>query len=373
MGTVRIRVALPPDGGRSYDILILEGILGELADRADVLKNATSIFVVTDSNVARILAPRVREGLSGTGNKIEVVTFPAGESNKNIRTAWTLASKLNSLGADRGSILLALGGGVAGDLAGFVASVYKRGVDYVQLPTTLLAQVDSSIGGKTGVDAPWGKNQIGTFYQPRSVLTDPLALKTLPRKEMLNGFAEIVKCSIVADENMFEQVSLLADPGSAVPADLIARACEIKAEIVSKDEKEANLRAVLNYGHTVGHALEGASNYSQSHGSCVILGMLAEGWIASRLEVIQKSEFEKLEGFLIPLSKGIDKPKVLDKLELLSFALADKKSSSSMIRMSLPARIGEMHITEDGNYLVPVDRKTFADSIDYLRSVLATV
>ncbi len=373
METARIRVDLPPGRRRGYSILIREGVLSKLADEAHPLRDASSIFIVTDSNVARIHASKVQEALSGIVDKIEIVTFPAGESNKTILTAWALASRLNRLGADRACILLALGGGVTGDLTGFVASIYKRGVGYMQLPTTLLAQVDSSIGGKTGVDAPWGKNQIGTFYQPLGVLTDPLALKTLNRTEMLNGFAEIVKCSIVADRQMFEQVSSLADPGSSVPVDLIVHTCEIKAGIVSKDEKESNLRAVLNYGHTVGHALESASNYRQSHGSCVLFGMLAEGWIASHLGILPKDEFERLEGVLVPLSRSFDGPKALDKLRLLRFALADKKSSSSTIRMSLPARIGKMHTTEDGSHKVPVDRRTFVSSIDYLRGLMVRV
>ncbi|MDG7007854.1 MAG: 3-dehydroquinate synthase [Nitrososphaerota archaeon] len=372
MGTARVRIALPPGGEGGYDIVIREGVLCDMAEGTSLLTGATSIFIVTDSNVARIYASRVRGELSKMGKRVRVVAIPAGESNKNIRTAWALASRLSGLGADRGSVLLALGGGVVGDLAGFVASIYKRGVDYIQLPTTLLAQVDSSIGGKTGVDAPWGKNQVGTFHQPRGVLTDPLALKTLPRTEMLNGLAEIIKCSVVADRKMFDKVSSLTDPGSTVPMDLIVRACQIKAGIVSKDPRETNLRTVLNYGHTVGHALESASDYRQSHGSCVVFGMLAEGWIASSLGILQKSDFERLEGFLIPFSKGIDRPNALDKAKLFNFTLADKKSSASKVRMSLPGEIGKMYITEDGSYRVPVSKETFEGSVDYLHDVLAS-
>lgn len=369
MGTARVRVTLSPRRDRSYDILVREGLLDGLADATGLLEDATSVFIVTDSNVARIYAPQVKEGLSRPGRTAEVVVFPSGEANKNIETAWSLASSLSGLGADRSSVLIALGGGVAGDLTGFVASVFKRGIGYVQVPTTLLAQVDSSIGGKTGIDAPWGKNQVGTFHQPLGVLTDPLALNTLPRAEMLNGFAEVVKCSIVADRKMFEEASATADPGAAISTELILHACKIKAEIVSKDEEETNLRAVLNFGHTVGHALESASNYRLSHGSCVFLGMLAEGWIASRLGILDRGELERLEGFLVPLTDSLEGPEPFDKPRLLRFALADKKSAASTIRMSLPARIGKMHATEDGSYKIPVDKETFGASLDYLRRV----
>ena len=279
--TATVRVDLSRGvGDRSYDVLIREGVLEELGAGSLRLPDAESYYVVTDSNVARLYGGRLRNGLSGQRRgRVELLSFRAGEARKNVGTAW-------ALGAERGSVILALGGGVVGDVAGFVASVYKRGIGYVQIPTTLLAQVDSSIGGKTGVDAPWGKNQLGTFHQPLAVITDPTVLGTLPRREWINGLAEIVKCAVIADEGMFERISSLPagfDGSSGIPVELIVGACRVKAGVVSRDERELDLRAILNYGHTVGHALESSSGYRLSHGACVILGMLAEGWIASQM------------------------------------------------------------------------------------------
>jgi 3-dehydroquinate synthase len=372
MGTTRIRVALSPDGDdRSYEILIRAGILDELAEEAQRLPDASSFFVVTDSNVAKLHGKKLRANLSELDRRVEMVSFPAGEANKNIGTAWMVASRLSKLGADRGSVILALGGGVVGDLAGFVASIYKRGIDYIQLPTTLLAQVDSSIGGKTGVDAPWGKNQLGTFYQPRGVLTDPLVLGTLPPKEMINGMAEIVKCAVIANRRMFDRLSALARFDSQIPNDIIVEACKIKAAIVSKDEKETNLRAILNYGHTIGHAIESSSNYRLSHGACVILGMMAEGWIAVHMGILQKTDFEKQSELLLRLSRGfgISLP-ILNKRTLLKFALSDKKTVSSSLRMSLPVELGKMYISRERRYKIPVSKETFEQSVDFLQESL---
>ncbi len=377
--TATVRVDLSRGvGDRSYDVLIREGVLEELGAGSLRLPDSESYYVVTDSNVARLYGGRLRNGLSGLGRgRVELLSFRAGEARKNVGTAWALASRLGALGAERGSVILALGGGVVGDVAGFVASVYKRGIGYVQIPTTLLAQVDSSIGGKTGVDAPWGKNQLGTFHQPLAVITDPTVLGTLPRREWINGLAEIVKCAVIADEGMFERISSLSagfDGSSGIPVELIAGACRVKAGVVSRDERELDLRAILNYGHTVGHALESSSGYGLSHGACVILGMLAEGWIASQMGVFREADYEKQTELLLRIwrSAGVGglRPVLSSKKRLLRFALADKKTISSSLRMSLPERLGRMHTTKDGSHKIPVSEEEFVGSIDYLREAL---
>ena len=372
MVTARIRVALPAGGdSRSYEILIREGLLDELGEDGLPFSGSGSLFIVTDSNVSKIYGRALLRRLSRQ-RRIRMISFPPGERNKNMRTASQIASELNRLGADRGSTILALGGGVVGDLAGFVASIYKRGVDYIQIPTTLLAQVDSSIGGKTGVDAPWGKNQIGTFYQPKGVLTDPKTLRTLPSSEILNGMAEIVKCAIIADKEMFGQLSELEEFEPPVAAHLIVRASKIKAEVVSGDEREINYRAVLNFGHTIGHALESSWNYRWSHGTCVTLGMMAECWIALHMNILGEQDFERQSELLRRLSRGLlDKMPHLDKKILFRFAKSDKKAASSTVRMSLPASIGKMYTTEEGSYKIPVSRKAFEGSIDYLEETFS--
>jgi len=377
--STRIRVELSHQAeDRSYDILIREGILEELAGGSVPLPEAKSYFIVTDTNVAGLYGRKLRAGLSRLGRgKVELLSFRGGEGQKNIGTVETLTSGLSRLGADRGSVILALGGGVVGDVAGFTASIYKRGIGYVQLPTTLLAQVDSSIGGKTGVDARWGKNQLGTFYQPLAVLSDPKVLDTLPRTEMLNGLAEIVKCAVIADEGMFERVSSLParfDGPSGIPVELIAGACRVKAAVVSRDERELDLRAILNYGHTVGHALESSSDYRLSHGVCVILGMLAEGWIASQMGVFQEADYEKQTELLLRIWKNAGagglRPILGNRKRLVKFALADKKTTSSSLRMSLPERLGRMHTTKEGSHKIPVSEEAFVRSIDHLRAIL---
>lgn len=362
---------------RSYDVLISEGILDALSSGEEVsLPKASSYFLVTDSNVERLYGRALKEGLAlaRPTSRVELLSFRAGEDRKSLDTAWRLASEMSRLGADRGSIMLALGGGVVGDLTGFVASIYKRGIGYVQLPTSLLAQVDSSIGGKTGVDAPWGKNQLGTFHQPLSVMSDPSVLRTLPPGEVLNGVAEVVKCGIIADRELFYRASRFSRRlDSQVPVELIAGACRVKADAVSRDEKEMNFRATLNYGHTVGHAIESSSDYELGHGICVILGMIAEGWIAVHMGIMDREDLEEQSRVLIRLLESAKVRRLqprLDKKTLLRFALADKKTTSSSLRMSLPERVGRMHTTKEGSYKVPVTAGDFMDSIDYLSALL---
>ena len=374
MPTARVKVFLPPDGvDRSYEILIQDGILEEIGAGSLPLPRASSYLILTDFNVARFYGRKLLGALSRLETKVGIITFPAGEASKNLGIASTIATKLNGLGADKASVVLALGGGVVGDLAGFVASIYKRGIRYVQLPTTLLAQVDSSIGGKTGVDTPWGKNELGTFHQPETVLTDPLTLRTLPPEEITNGLAEIIKCAIIADRKMFTQLSNLKRFDSEVPRDLIVDACKIKAQVVAKDERESNLRVILNFGHTVGHAIESSSGYTLSHGKCVILGMIAESWIAQHLGILQRNDFEEISELLNRFQgRFVVKPGILNGRTLIKFARADKKTVSSSLMMSLPVKVGKMHAKRDGSYRIPVQRQTFTKSINYLRKALSS-
>ena len=374
MPTARIRVSLPNEGAdRSYDVIIRDGILKELGSGKLPLPDADSYFIITDSTVARLYGKKLLSELSRTHPRAEIITFPAGEASKNLETVSAVSSKLERLGASRASLILALGGGVVGDLAGFVASIYKRGIRYIQLPTTLLAQVDSSVGGKTGVDTQWGKNQLGTFHQPVGVLTDPLTLVTLPLNEILNGLAEVVKCAIIANRDMLYGLRNLTEFDSGIVKKFIVDAVRIKAQVVSKDERESNLRSILNFGHTVGHAIESSSNYKLSHGTCVLLGMIAESWIAHRLAILQRDDFEEISEFLGSLLSRFDiMPTVLNGRTLVRFARADKKSDSSSLVMSLPEEIGKMHTARDGSYKTPVPVEIFSASINHLREVLSS-
>lgn len=369
MEAAPVRLSLKSGGSLSLcDILIEEGVLGRISSNLESLLEGTpsSIAIITDSNLRKKYGENLRRELSKY-SKTYLISFNAGERHKTFATAVMLLTRLASLKVDRKGLIISLGGGVVGDLAGFVSSIYKRGIIYFQVPTTLLAQVDSSIGGKTGVDASWGKNQIGTFYHPRGVFIDPLSLVTLPKAELINGLGEMIKYSVIASRRLFDR---LANTDMDSPKELkqfIPECCRIKVGVVSRDEKEENLRSILNYGHTVGHAIEAASDYSLAHGKSVILGMLAEAWIAKELGLFGKNDFEKQE-VLLKSFKLKGNLLRLDKKKLLAYALADKKSSSGVIRMSLPEKIGKMHRTESGSYKIPVPSELFKRSIDYLKS-----
>jgi 3-dehydroquinate synthase len=359
------RISFTPKQSTSpCDILIGEGIFPEIRSSLEsMIETPSSITIITDSNLKKY-AKGLRKDLSKYA-KTNIVSFRAGERQKSFQTAVELLSKFAALGVDRKGIVFCLGGGVVGDLGGFVSSIYKRGITYFHVPTSLLAQVDSCIGGKTGIDMDFGKNQVGTFFQPRGVFIDPNFIDSLPKVELVNGIAEMVKSSIIASKRLFERLKRSDFDSIDELKRFIADCCKIKSKIVSADEKEDNLRSILNYGHTVGHALEASSNYSLSHGRSVILGMQAEGWIAKELGIFAKEDFVQQEEMLKKFERNGDSIRPRKK-ELLKYALMDKKSSSGIIRMSLPEKIGKMHRTKSGNYLVPVSEKLFLGSISRL-------
>ncbi len=276
-------------GARSYDIEIGPGLLdrtGELlADRLGERR----IVIVTDSNVGPLYAERLQESLGAAGHSGRTIQIDAGEQSKSFLYLESLLDDLLSEGLERGTVLIALGGGVIGDLTGFAASIALRGVEFVQIPTTLLAQVDSSVGGKTAINSPHGKNLIGSFYQPRLVIADTATLKTLPERELAAGYAETVKYGLLGDADFF---AWLEDAGASVLAGdakaqtrAIVRACEMKAEIVNQDERETGRRALLNLGHTFAHALEAETGFGNSllHGEAVSIGMILAFDLSARL------------------------------------------------------------------------------------------
>jgi len=260
-------------------------------------------------------------------------------------------TQMLELGCDRNSVVLAFGGGVVGDIAGFVASVYKRGIPYLQVPTTLLAQVDSSLGGKTGVNHPLGKNMIGTFYQPKMVWTDLTVLQTLPKREIVCGLGEIIKYGVIKDAELFKLVEDRLHEIVALDLELlqeiVLRCCQIKAGIVAEDEKETGPRMVLNFGHTIGHALEAEMGYKKiSHGEALLLGMLAESRMALNLNILDIGDFQRIERLIsrFELSGKLNRVEVG---RLLKFIKADKKSSSGHTKFVLPRKIGEVEIVDE--------------------------
>jgi 3-dehydroquinate synthase len=304
--------------------------------------------LITDSNVGPLYAEKLRNQLEK--GRAEVLTIPAGESNKT-RESWArLTDEMLAKKFGRDSVVIALGGGVVGDLAGFVAATFMRGIPVVQIPTTLVAMVDASIGGKTGVDTPAGKNLVGAFHAPAAVLVDPQLLATLPFREMRAGFAEIVKHGVIADDVYLREVAsgasemLSAAGGSASDRllSLIVRSIEIKADIVSRDEREEGLRKTLNFGHTIGHAIELVSGYSLLHGEAVAIGMALEGRLAEQIGVAKAGTAASIVKALQSAGLPTDLPTGFEAEEVIEAMKSDKKGVSGKTRFALPLRVGAM-------------------------------
>ena len=337
-------------GERSYDIMIGEGLLSQIPEFLRPLTLGKRGVIITDTNVVAHYGAPVREALQAGGFTAEILDVPAGEASKSLRQANRLFEKLPSLGLDRQSFVIALGGGVVGDLAGFVAASYLCGLPFVQLPTTLLAQVDSSVGGKVGVNLPQGKNLVGAFYQPRLVLADTLTLKTLPDRELVAGFAEVIKHAAIYDAEFFawlerEHRRVLGREREAV-VHAVRRCCEIKADIVSKDERESGLRMILNFGHTIGHAMEALTEYvGLLHGEAISMGMCCAAHLSVKRTGFDKAVAEQLRALLAAsgLPTRLRESYELD--ELMTAMRLDKKARNGKLRFVLLKRLGETIVT----------------------------
>src|SRR5512137_578604 len=342
MNTLRVNLH-----GRGYDILVGPDLLRRTGELIRGLDLGRRLGLVTHPALAETYgyAPVVVSSLREAGHEVSVVTVPPGEESKSLDQAAGLCRELVRAGLDRGSALLALGGGVIGDLTGFVAATLFRGIAFLNLPTTLLAQVDSSVGGKTGVNLPEGKNLVGTFYQPRLVVADVLALRTLPAREFRSGLAEVVKHAMIADAELFRTLEedadqILAREPSALQA-IIGRNCAIKAKVVEADEREAGVRAVLNFGHTVGHAVEAASGYGRvTHGEAVAYGMLVAAGLSVRRGLCPAADAKRLETLLRRFGLV---PEVRPKPELLErYIIRDKKVRDGVLQFVLTLGIGSV-------------------------------
>ena len=342
-----IRVGL---GDRGYDILIENGIMAAIG--ADLAQRAIAkrYVVVADSHVAELLGGRLMASLAAAGVAAELITFPRGEASKHLGTVAELASRLAQLGLDRKDALIALGGGVTGDITGFLAAIYMRGIPFVQIPTTLLAQVDSSVGGKTGVDIPEGKNLVGAFYQPRYVYIDSSVLMSLPVAELLNGLAEVIKYGVIYDAGFFrflaEQRQAILARDLGVLEEVIARCCEIKGAVVAADEREADLRRILNFGHTLGHAVEAASNYTLAHGLAVGLGMVAACRLAAGKGIFPQDQAEAVCRLIADYGLPTEIPAEFSTGKIKSFLKTDKKTVGGRPFFVLPTEIGKVVITD---------------------------
>jgi 3-dehydroquinate synthase len=296
------------------------------------------------------------------------VSFPAGEASKSRETWGLLTDQLLDAGVGRDGAILAVGGGVVGDLAGFVAATYLRGIPYVQVPTTLLAMIDSSIGGKTGVDTAHGKNLVGAFHQPRAVIADVTTLSTLPENHLLAGMAEAIKHGAVADAEYFEHLvserqAILSRRAEALMR-VVHRSIEIKAAVVEADVREHGPRAVLNFGHTVGHAIEAASDYGILHGEAVAVGMISEGEIGTRIGTTDRDAVPKLRAALEAYGLPVTPPTAVRGSALLEAMMSDKKKRGGTPRFALLRRVGQAAQGENGAWTFPVDEETVADVLN---------
>jgi 3-dehydroquinate synthase len=338
-------------GGRAYPIVIREGILAEIGEDLRRKEIAKRYAVVADEHVGELYGGELLGSLARAGLAAELLTFPRGEASKNLATVGDLASRLARLGFDRKDGLIALGGGVAGDITGFLAAVYMRGIPFVQVPTTLLAQVDSSVGGKTGVDIPEGKNLVGVFYQPRAVYIDTRALLTLSAAEILNGLAEVIKYGVIYDAAFFELLAHrrqdILRRDLDILEEVIARCCTIKAEVVAADEREADLRRILNFGHTIGHAVEAASGYALAHGQAVAIGMVAAAELAAARGGFSRAEADRLREVIAAFGLPVTIPGDLEPAVVKSYLKTDKKTVGGRPFFVLPTRIGAVTITGD--------------------------
>jgi len=340
----RIKVNLDKKTSASYEIYIGEDIL----DRMGLImaKNnwASRYIIVTDSNVSPSHGERVLATLREMELEVDMIDFPAGEASKNFETSLRIIDTMIELGADRTSALIALGGGVVGDIAGFIASIYMRGIPYIQVPTTLLAQVDSSIGGKTGIDLPHGKNILGTFFQPKGVFIDLAFLDTLTPREFGSGLAEIVKYGIIDDPELFSSLEVEAEDIRTRDMNflekIITRSCRIKKGIVEIDEMEKGVRRILNFGHTIGHAIEAESRYSISHGGAISMGMVASALISERLQYLSTGDRERIISLIRSIGLPDRIPRTLSSDGIVSRIKRDKKKEGDIIHFVLLKKIG---------------------------------
>jgi len=364
-----VLVDLKQEIDRSYPILIDPGLMQAAAELIVTRFGGDAFAVVSDSNVESLYARTLAEELRAANVRCEgPLVFPAGEQSKSREVKSSLEDSMFSAGLGRDTVVIAVGGGVVGDLAGFVAATYARGLKLVQVPTSLLAMVDSSIGGKTGLDVPWGKNLLGAFHQPSLVIIDPRVLRTLTKEHFTAGMAEVVKHGVIRDASLFafleEHVKELDPEHEEIMTELIARNCSIKAAVVSEDEREGNLRQILNFGHTVGHALETFSEYRWLHGEAVSCGMVVEAQAAVLLNLLPGEHLQRLEKILSGLGLPLDlAPLKVRVRKVLELARLDKKTRGARPRYALPEEIGRMAATPGGAYGIPVEDEVMARAL----------
>jgi shikimate kinase/3-dehydroquinate synthase len=328
--------------GSAYDVCVMHQGLEQLGSELSLRGLSGPVMVVSDENVARYYGGPVQEALGEADLQSSIFVMEPGEQHKNMASVQAMWGAFLRGGIERSSTIVALGGGVVGDLAGFAAATYLRGVPWVIAPTSLLAMVDSSLGGKTGADLPQGKNLIGAFYPPKLVFADPKVLDTLPMKELRSGMAEVVKAGVVGDARLFELCSAGWETVNAHRDEIVKRAMAVKIQVIQEDPYEKGRRASLNLGHTVGHAVEHASSYRLRHGEAVAIGLAVEACLAEKLGLAEAGLAGRIRMSLESLGLPVDIPSNLDRQEILTALQVDKKRSQGQVHFALPVNIGRV-------------------------------
>ena len=345
MKTVRVNLE-----NRSYQIVVGVGILRQAGSWLKEVGIGDRLVIITNPVVQGLYGSGLKESLLADGFAVDILTVADGEEQKSLDVAGRLYNELTAVYAERATPILALGGGVIGDLAGFVAATYLRGVPLVQIPTTLLAQVDSSIGGKVAVNHGLLKNKIGAFYQPRLVLSDTAILKTLPVEEFANGMAEVIKSAVIRDRDLFTFIETNLDKirelDDTTMEEVVFRSAGIKARVVEQDEMDLGLRNILNFGHTIGHAIETVSDFGVEHGQAVAMGMAAAASIARRMGILEDSELARLRSVIEGAGLPVEMPQ-LDTEGVIQAMKHDKKVVGGKVRFVLPRAIGDVFVTDE--------------------------
>ena len=345
-------------GSRGYEIRIGHDLLGQVGTWLRKTVSGNKVVIITNPVVDKLCGDNLKQGLDKQGFKPAVLLVPDGEEHKSLDMAAKLYAGLQRVHADRSTPIIALGGGVIGDLAGFIAATYMRGLPLISLPTTLLAQVDSSIGGKTAVDHGPVKNNIGVFYQPQMVIADTYTLNSLPQLEISNGLAEVIKYAVIRDGNFFNLLEKNLDRirsfDNTLLEDIISRSAKIKARIVERDERDTGLRNTLNFGHTVGHAIEAASAFKIKHGQAVAIGMVTAAVISNKLGIFPARDITRLKNLITGAGLPVDVPK-LDMPTIISAMEHDKKVINGRIRFILPKRIGKVYMSDSVSFALVIE------------------
>src|SRR3989338_1627575 len=361
-----MRISLRREVDESYSIIFGNELFPQIAEDLRSEPIGSRYAIVTDSNVRELYAEPLEDTLRDRGLEVQTFSFVAGEKNKTIDSCMKVMGEMSHLKYGRDSAILALGGGVVGDMAGFMAAIFNRGIPYVQIPTTVLAQADSSVGGKTAVDTEYGKNLIGAFKQPERVYIDVATLRTLPERQYRAGLAETIKHGVIQDADFFryleENMHIVLQRSPESSLHIAKNNCRIKGNVVEIDPHEKSLRRILNYGHTVGHALERLSGYELFHGEAVSIGMMVAGRISNELGYFPEEDLECQERLLTAAGLPTKIPPSMTDGSIIAASSSDKKAKDSRVRYVLPVSIGRMH-DFDGEYAGYVDDKVVIEAL----------